>query len=392
MNKEQEYLIKLSAAYLHGEKIRLKEEINYPELIKESLRQDLFGVAFCAIADSANKNEVIDKAALARYQALFTESLYNSNLLMKVYGDLKAALTGAQIRFVPVKGVVLRNYYPVSETRSMGDADVLIDADNRNAAKAALIQAGFTCESDNGPEWAYRKNGIRMEVHTSILNASTGKNNAKQYFADAIDHANFSGFEGRFDDTYHFEFLLTHLAQHFCYYGAGIRMILDLAVMLKACDIDVERVLKDLDSAGLGKFAKTMLSVCWKWYGCGCDLGEETAKAEDFLASHGTFGFTNRNISAVVERKDLEVGKTGGTFLKRLRLLFPSYQRMKEIPYIKFIENRPYLTPFAWVYRFFYNLKHKKAFMMGAVKGLADKDSEKEAQKELEFFREIGLS
>lgn len=30
--------------------------------------------------------------------------------------------------------------------------------------------------------------------------------------------------------------------------------------------------------------------------------------------------------------------------------------------------------------------------MMGAVKGLADKDSEKEAQKELEFFREIGLS
>ena len=34
MNKEQEYLIKLSAAYLHGEKIRLKEEINYPELIK----------------------------------------------------------------------------------------------------------------------------------------------------------------------------------------------------------------------------------------------------------------------------------------------------------------------------------------------------------------------
>ena len=93
-----------------------------------------------------------------------------------------------------------------------------------------------------------------------------------------------------------------------------------------------------------------------------------------------------------MERKDLEVGKTGGTFLKRLRLLFPSYQRMKEIPYIKFIENRPYLTPFAWVYRFFYNLKHKKAFMMGAVKGLADKDSEKEAQKELEFFREIGLS
>lgn len=392
MNKEQEYLIRLTAAYLNGEKVSLKEGIDYPELIKESLRQDLFGVAFCAIADSVNKNEVLDNKALAQYQALFTESLYNSNLLMKVYGDLKATLTGAQIRFVPVKGVVLRKYYPVAETRSMGDADVLIDADRRNAAKAALIKAGFVCESDKGPEWAYRKNGIRMEVHTSILNASPGKNNAKQYFADAIDRAEFNGCEGRFDDTYHFEFLVTHLAQHFADFGAGIRMILDLAVMLRSCNIDIGRVLKDLDSAGLGKFARTMLSVCFKWYGYGRDFGEDTAKAEDFIASHGTFGFKDRDLSAVVMRKEFEKGKTGGPVLRRLRLLFPPYERMRELPYIKFIDGRPYMLPAAWIYRIIYNFRNRKSRMMQTAKGLSSSISLEKAKEEFEFFKEIGLN
>ena len=44
---------------------------------------------------------------------------------MMVYGELKSALTGAGIRFVPFKGAVLRETYPVPETRTMGDVDAV---------------------------------------------------------------------------------------------------------------------------------------------------------------------------------------------------------------------------------------------------------------------------
>lgn len=392
MNKEQEYLIQLTAAYLKQEKIRLKNDIDYRALIDEAVNHNLFGVAFCVIAGCENKNEVIDESYLNRIQALFTDSIYNFNLFQKVYGDLTSALKAAQIRFVPFKGIVLKDIYPVPETRYMGDIDVLIDADSRNDAKSALEKAGFKCVNSNGPVWDYEKNGVRVEVHTSLVNGKTGNNSAVEYFSGSLDKASFSGYEGRFDDNYHFEYLIAHLAHHFCFYGAGIRMILDLAVMLKFCNIDIKAVINDLEKAGLDKFAKNILTVCRKWYGVGVGFDTDTEKTEEFLASHGTFGFSNRNISAVIERKDMEEGKKVGKFRTRLRLLFPPYERLKEIPYIKFIENRPYLTPYAWVYRFFYNIKNRKEFMMSAVKGLSDDSAKTQAQSELEFFKEIGLA
>lgn len=392
MNREQKYLILLSAAYLKQEKLRLKNDIDYRALIEEAINHSLFGIAFCVIAGCENKDEVIDESDLNRYQALFTDSIYNYNLFQKVYDDLTSALKGAQIRFVPFKGIVLKDIYPVPETRCMGDIDVLIDTDSRNDAKVALERAGFVCVNSIGPEWAYNKNGIRVEIHTSILNGSTGKNNAKEYFDDAMDHAKFSGIEGRFNDEYHFEFLIAHLAQHFVDFGAGIRMILDLAIMLKYCNIDIDRVIKDLETAGLGNFAQTIMTVCFKWFGYGKDFGKDTEKAENFIAAHGTFGFKNRNLSAVVMRKDFEKGKTGGPVLRKLRLLFPSYERMRELPYIKFIDGRPYMLPAAWIYRVIYNFKNRKNKMLQTAKGLSDKDSEIEAQSELEFFKEIGLA
>lgn len=392
MNKEQEYLIQLTAAYLNQEKIRLKNDIDYRALIDEAVNHNLFGVAFCVIAGCENKNEVIDESYLNRYQALFTDSIYNFNLFQKVYGDLTSTLKAAQIRFVPFKGIVLKDIYPVPETRYMGDIDVLIDADSRNDAKSALEKSGFKCVNSNGPVWDYEKNGVRVEVHTSLVNGKTGNNSAIEYFSGSLDKASFSGYEGRFDDNYHFEYLIAHLAHHFCFYGAGIRMILDLAVMLKFRNIDIKSVINDLEKAGLDKFAKNILTVCRKWYGVGVDFDTDTEKTEEFLASHGTFGFSNRNISAVIERKDMEEGKKVGKFRTRLRLLFPPYERLKEIPYIKFIENRPYLTPYAWVYRFFYNIKNRKEFMMSAVKGLSDDSAKTQAQSELEFFKEIGLA
>lgn len=392
MNKEQEYLIRLSAAYLKGEKIRLKNDIDYRALMNEAVNHNLFGVAFCAIAGSENKNEVIHKDDLETYQSLFTDSIYNYNLFLKVYNDLKDVLSHAEIRFVPFKGIVLKDLYPVPETRYMGDIDVLIDRDKGTAAKTALEKAGFQCTNAYDPEWAYSKNGIRIEVHTSILNGNTGRNSAKEYFADAMDHAEFSGFEGRLNDEYHFEFLIAHLAQHFVDFGAGIRMILDLAVMQRSCDIDIDRVLKGLETARLEKFAKAMMSVCCKWYGYGRNFGEDTEKAENFIASHGTFGFKDRNFSAVVMRKEFEKGKTGGPVLRRLRLLFEPYERMRELPYIKFLDGRPYMLPAAWIYRVIYNLKNRKSRMMQTAKGLSDKNSENEAKKEFEFFKDIGLN
>lgn len=112
---------------------------------------------------------------------------------------------------------------------------------------------------------------------------------------------------------------------------------------------------------------------------------------EEFLSSFGAFGNANRNTAAVVERKELENGKKPSKFKTKLRLLFPSYKKMKDLPYIKFINGRPWLVPLAWICRIFYNLKHRRDFVASTVAKIGTAESSEAARRELDYFKEIGL-
>ncbi len=390
MDKEQNYLIELSRAYLNEEKISLKSDIDYRRLYSLAREHNLCGVLYCAVKNAENR-DIIEKELFCRLENTFFDLVYASNMQVQTLGELKALLSQAQIRFVLFKGAVLRNLFPVAESRSMGDTDLLIDKENRDKVKELLTANGFACKNSNGPVWDYEKNGVLFEIHTSVINGRAGAGNVSEYFENAVERAVFNGYEGVFPDEYHFEYLIAHIAHHFCFYGAGIKLVLDLAAVLKKCNIDLDRAVSDLSECLLSDFAKAILSVCFKWYGVGRDFGKSTQKTEEFLACHGAFGNSQRSTAAVLERRALEENASSGKIISKIRLLFPSYEKMKEIPYIKFIEGRPYLTPLAWGYRFFYNLKNRKDFMKTAVRELGSEEARAQAADEYDYFKEIGL-
>ena len=390
MDKEQKYLIELSRAYLDEKRISLKGDIDYKRLYSLAREHNLCGVLYCAVKN-AESNDVIEKELFNRLENTFFDLVYTSNMQVQTLGEVKALLSQAQIRFVLFKGAVLRNLFPVAESRSMGDTDLLIDKENRNKVKELLTANGFICKSSNGPVWDYEKNGVLFEIHTSALNGKAGSGDVKEHFENAIERAVFNGYEGVFPDEYHFEYLIAHIAHHFCFYGAGIKLVLDLAAVLKKCNVNLDRVLLNLSECELSDFARVILSVCFKWYGVGRDFGISTQKTEDFLACHGAFGNSNRSTAAVLERRAIEENASSGKISSKMRLLFPSYEKMKEIPYIKFIEDRPYLTPLAWAYRLFYNIKNRKDFMKTAVSELGSDNARAQAADEYDYFKEIGL-
>lgn len=77
-----------------------------------------------------------------------------------------------------------------------------------------------------------------FEIHTKLINHYD-----EEPFCNAFDYAVFDGFEGTFDNNFHFAYLIAHTAHHFKFYGAGIKLIVDLAIMLKNSNIDLVRVL-----------------------------------------------------------------------------------------------------------------------------------------------------
>lgn len=390
MKNDINYLVTLCRSYLNEEKITVDTTVDFEKLYALSNRHNLSAVVFSVLNTSVNKDEIAS-SALSRFESDFLESFVRYKVQGDIAKEVDSVLTENKIPHILFKGAVLRELYPIPETRVMGDVDVLINPKDRDKAKAALKDNGFNNDRANGPVYNYSKNGVVVEVHTSIINGKAGRGDTESAFADAMSHGEFNGFSGTLEDNYHFAYLIAHIAHHFMFYGAGIKLILDLAVMLKKCSINQDKVFKILDKAELTDFAKVILTVCYKWFGCGEDFGTDTEGTEMFLISYGAFGNINRNRGAVIERKELEEGKDASSFKTKLHLLFPPYEKLKSIDYIRFIEGRPYLTPAAWAYRIWYNFKYKKSFVKSSVKAIGSDETKSEAEKEFAYFKEIGL-
>lgn len=386
----RDYLIAVLRAYLNNEKIALDDSIDYYKLFEIAKNNNLSAIVFSVIKQAENRN-IVPSNAYSTMEESFFDAVFRYESQKQAIAHLDKTLSDAGIKHILFKGAEIKEYYPVPEVRAMGDIDVLIAQDDRDKVKDLLTSNGYNAINTNGPVYDYDINGTRIEMHTKIISGKVGNADAENGFIDAINNAKFDEFCGKLEPNYHFAYLLTHIAHHFWFYGAGAKLILDLAVMQKHYDIDTNAVIAKMDSIGLADFSKIIMTICHKWFGVGQAFDVDTKSTEDFILSYGAFGNTNRNRAVVVQRKELEAGKSNSPFLTRLRLLFPSYEKMKYIPYISFIEGRPYLTPIAWIYRIFYNLKHRRALVKNATSSIGDEKTNELAQSELKYFEEIGL-
>ncbi|MGN1328800.1 MAG: nucleotidyltransferase family protein [Eubacterium sp.] len=385
MEKEN-FLTALCRTYLLEEKIPIDSGVNPQEFFAFSKAHNLNSVCYCAIDFENSKSNEAILSAKQRFMDGFFDGVYLYELQSNVLEEIKTLFTQSQIYFVCFKGTVLRNLYPVPESRLMGDIDILIKESDRDKAKKLLTENGFACTAQNGPVYNYSKNGVLAEIHTRFNGEYTDG-----CFSSPFDYAEFDGFEGRLDDSFHLACIIAHIAHHFRFYGAGVRMILDVAVMLKNSDTNMDRVFEYLEDCGLAKFGEVIFSVCHKWFGVGKCFIEDTAETEKYLMQSGAFGSENKNKGAVLARRELEEGKAPSPFKSKLRLAFPSYEKLRKIDYIKFIDGRPWLMPYAWVYRLFYNLKNRRSFMADAVESLGSDETKNLAEKQLDYFKEIGI-
>lgn len=388
MNKEQQCMLSCLRAYLDETQYCLSVDIDVKALYNLSRSHNLAPVVFSAL-----RNDCVLKKNASVYRAFeddFYDSIVRYDMQNEVINDISDVLSKNNIRHVYFKGSEIREYYPAPELRSMGDVDLLIKTEDRAVVKKLLVSCGYELLEDNGPVYTYRKNSVLIEVHTSIVNGKVGSKNAEEYYKNAFSHALFDKQIGRFEPAYHLAYLVVHIAHHFWFYGAGAKMILDLAVMLRRFDISLDSVFGILEEVGLDDFARVIFSVCNKWFGEGRNFVDDVEKTEEFLINFGAFGNVNRNVGVVVRRKALEEGKKS-TFAAKLSLAFPSYEKMRIIPYMKFMEGRAYLLVWGWIYRFFYNIKNRKNFVVSATSDMAGDDAKAEAQKEIDYFEEIGL-
>lgn len=388
MTKEQDFMLRCLRAYFENNKVNTEINIDLNSFYELCNAHNLAPVVFSVIKDNNSLKE--NKTAYEAFKDAFYDGIVNYDMQKAVIDEIDELLTANEIEHIFFKGAQLKELYPTPELRLMGDIDVLIRLDDRPKAKQLFVGNGFELTEDNGPVYNYHKGDVLVECHTKIVSGKVGNADAETYFEDAINHANFDGFCGELEPEYNLLYLLTHIAHHFWFYGAGVKMILDLAVFIKHFSPDIDRVASKADELNLKCFSQIIFSICYDWFGVGKKYTDDTDSTKEFLLGFGAFGNINRNKAVVVKRKAIEDGHNSD-FMTKLALLFPSYKKMKNIPYVKFIDGRPYLLPFCWIYRIIYNFKNKKDFVKEATFDLASDETRAKAQKEFEYFEEIGL-
>lgn len=262
---------------------------------------------------------------------------------------LFALLKQKGLDFLPLKGAVLKNMYPQSGMRYMGDIDVLIKEEQYSEIETIMRENGyaFVCESNHEYVWD-KRNTLHVEFHKRLIPSYN-----KDYFAYYGDGWRLAhpadGSEYAMTDEDFLIYIFTHLAKHYRDSGIGLKHFIDIWVYLeKKSDLDMEYVRRELEKLQLSDFFDNVLKTLGVWF----DGREDSAQTEmitEWTFASGTYGSADKSVISAALRDDAQAGKQTGRIGRVMRLVFAPYEYMcKRYAFLKKI---PCLLPVMWLVR-----------------------------------------
>lgn len=302
--------------------------------------------------------------------------------LNKLYG----AFDAAGIDYLPLKGAVLKSFYPKAEQRLMGDIDLLIRQEQYEKIVPVMEQLGYTASAESDYEYVWKRPGkVCVELHRQLVPPdSLGW---EVYYADGWSFAQPSetnAYALRPEDF--FIFLFMHFAKHYRARGAGIKFIVDFYVYLKQYPNLDEAYLKiELKKLHLDVFYEHIMELMRVWF-----YQTEGDAVTDFLTGKifesGVYG--SRQVGDVYRGLKLAKQHRFAKGIKILQMIFPRYKTMCK----KYacLEKWPVLLPFLWVWHWMQVLLFRRKSIQNQYDSLKRMSDARMAayQKELEY---VGL-
>lgn len=189
-----------------------------------------------------------------------------------------------------------------------------------------------------------------------------------------------------FTDEYHFVYLMTHLAKHVKGSGAGVRMILDLALMIEKRNLDFEWIESVLKITGLTSFSNYIFAFLSQYLNCDVpmdyEIPEDLSLFMEYIMEAGIFGKDGRDMGVAA----LKTSKSS-KYSQIVRYIFPKAATISSR--YTYLQKRPYLLPVAWVHRAVITASHTGHHISRAV-SMAKAD-EKEVDRLKKMNESLGL-
>ena len=359
-----------------------------PEMLESvyelSVKHDLTHLVGQALSKAAvPASDALEKCKRAAMSAFVRYMQQNHE-----YTRVCAVLEEAKIPFIPLKGSVLRDYYPEAWMRTSCDADILVKEEILDTATALLVdRLSYTAGSKTDHDITLRATtGFHLELHYDTIQERYEVNGCREILASIWEHAA-SRQEGSCrlwlsDEMFYF-YHMAHMAKHIAVGGCGVRAFLDIWIMNHKMPRDRQKRLDMLEHGGLLQFALAAekLSECWF----------SNAQPDELDVAFSNYILRASLYGDKANRAALGRAHNGGRlkYLLTQRVFMPYDYLKDEYPILK---ERKYLTPWYQVVRWFKMLR-RKGGLGNTVKELkanaVSKESESAAAADL--LKHLGL-
>lgn len=276
------------------------------------------------------------------------------------------------IWYLPLKGVILKEYYPAIGMRQMSDNDILFDYSFSKEIQKYMEEQGYKAISiGKGMQDIYKKEPVyNFEMHGGLYEPLYNRDWEVYYreIKKKLILNSGASYGYHFTDEDFYIYIISHAYKHYIRNGIGIRTLLDIYVYLKAKHQKLDYIYIEQECAILGivEFEYQNRKLCEKIFGLDFsneierldeNLSVEDKEMLDYYFSSGVHGSMERGVKNRVKRfMEQNVGVTMlYYFWKRL---FPDVEVIKQnYPHVY---KHKLLLPLVYVYRLWLGVFDKK--------------------------------
>lgn len=193
--------------------------------------------------------DIYKKFQLAKQKGMVREinQYYELQMIQKKFAEYG-------IENMPLKGSILKKYYPSPDMRFLTDLDILFKDKKTELVKQALLEIDYQVYVTGDHHDVYIKEPyMTVEMHRKCYNDNDSLDILFDNIWQRCTKANKDNeytYEMSIDDFY--LYMVGHMAKHFKFGGIGIRMLLDFMIFENRLEKDCNRsyIEFNLDKAG----------------------------------------------------------------------------------------------------------------------------------------------
>ena len=303
-----------------------------PELLKIADKHDLAHLLILGL----KQNKLMSKEDRSNEKHILN-AVFRYEWLQHAFDNLCNALEKEQIPFIPLKGSVIRAFYPEPWMRTSCDIDVLIHkADLEKAISGLTEKYGYEFREKGWHDVSLFAPGkIHIELHYDLVEDffELEASNVLKRVWDMVTVKDKCTFWYEMPDDLFYLYHVTHMAKHFVSGGCGIRPFLDLWILDNLQDADKEKRDILLKRGKLLEFTNAARKLSQIWFN-NAEYDQISRQIENYILRGGIYG--NQANRIVLQQQ-----KKGGRLKYLLSKVF--------IPYDIIKYHYPILQEYRWL-------------------------------------------